>query len=132
MLRRPPRATRTEPLVPYATLFRSEHGVRRRLQPFRAAEAGLECKDKLAPQSLPQQTRRRRALVVIRIAERPRPLRHAVEAGNDRLWLEIERGKARLHDRLQRTDIGGVVMIRDRKRTRLNSSPKSTTRMPTS
>src|SRR3546814_19359054 len=109
MLRRPPRATRTEPLVPYATLFRSEHGVRRRLQPFRAAEAGLECKDKLAPQSLPQQTRRRRALVVIRIAERPRPLRHAVDAGNDRLDRKsVVEGKSGS----VRVDLGGRRIIK--------------------
>ena len=49
---------------------------------------------------------------MIGIAELERPLRHAVEAGDDRLRLEIERRQPLLEPRPQRVDIGRIVMIR--------------------
>ena len=48
---------------------------------------------------------------MIGIAELQRPLRHAVEARDDRVGLEVERRESMLDRRRQRVDIGRIVMI---------------------
>ena len=77
-----------------------EHRVGRRLEPFRAAEARLEGDVDLAAQRLAEQPRGLLAVAVIGIAELQRPLRHAVEAQQQPLGLEIERGELPLEVRL--------------------------------
>jgi hypothetical protein len=59
-----------------------------------------------------QQPRRLAAMAMIGIAKLQRPLRHAVEAGEQPLRLEVERRQLRLAVALQRVDIARIVMIR--------------------
>src|SRR4028118_1931395 len=65
-----------------------EHLVRRGLEPFGAAEAGLEGENELAAHRVREQPGRLVAVAIIRIAELQRPLRHAVETCQHRLRLE--------------------------------------------
>src|SRR3546814_7664120 len=55
--------------------------VGRGAEPFGGAEAGLEGDAHLSAQRFAQQARAFDALVALRIAQLPSPLRHAVEAG---------------------------------------------------
>ena len=68
-----------------------ERRVGRRLEPFGAAEARLEGDIDLAAERFGQQPRGLLAMAVIGIAKFERALRHAVEAQQQPLGLEIER-----------------------------------------
>src|SRR3546814_3070171 len=124
MIRRPPRSTRTDTLFPYTTLFRSpdddaawsvvERPARVRDQALEEQAAHILETERLAPdhRALEQRARRdalerldeaavERRLEIFADRPRPRLVRDAVPAAL--LFPEAER--------------------RDRKRTRLNSSP---------
>src|SRR5205823_3482406 len=66
-------------------------GIGRRLEPFGATESRLECDVDFAPERFRDEPRGFLAVAVVRVAERERALRHAVEAQQQALRLEIER-----------------------------------------
>ena len=65
-----------------------------------------------APSALAEQPRRFLAVAMIRIAELQRPLRHAVEAQQQALGLEVERIQLPRQVRAQRVDVERIVVIR--------------------
>src|SRR3546814_20629585 len=95
-IRRPPRSTRTDTLLPYTTLFRSDHGVFGR-EECRVVERAI---DGIGCGSIPIF-----ALMVFRVS-----------LAFDDNYVVGKGGKA--DDELWRTDLARV----DRKSTRLNSS----------
>src|SRR3546814_2352305 len=112
MVRRPPRSTRTDPLFPYTTLFRSRRLVPlpcRRGAPDRVEGHELARRDGLdrRPQRVPDGGARFGSGVATVEPDDVRPL--AVTLGQE---AAINRG----------VDLGELALGRDRKSTRLTSS----------
>src|SRR3546814_6601720 len=122
MNRRPPRPKRTDTLFPYTTLFRSEGGGEGR-----------------------GQRRARQQRVVLQVARQEggqrAPAGHGAEHGRQPRHRLVDRVKLGAVDlQVLRAALGALAAIglqqveqrRDRKRTRMNSSHSSASRMPSS
>src|SRR3546814_15070909 len=134
MIRRPPRSTRTDPLFPYTTLFRSAladgGGKRLPLQPWLAVFLLLPRLVGHGAISL----RGDRKRIFLAQSQPPRHVGDPVDADAAAEVVEID--VAALRDRLVQADdavSAALVAVEiDRKSTRLNSSHYCASRMPSS
>src|SRR3546814_3497724 len=117
MSRRPPRSTRTEPLFPYTTLFRSL-----------ASDPDLPPGIPIVRMVEPGLTAGMSEYVVLAVLSHHRFMLDYAEQRREKRWEEV----LQLPAEARQIGILGLGVLGDRKSTRLNSSHSCASRMPSS